>query len=90
MDLLMGKSEDVINSTFQVILYIFIFKMINVYNIARCDTVQELKKQNGRVNILAGIIIFVFIVIQVANIGFDITLYLIETQEYALKCNTDE
>jgi hypothetical protein len=47
MDLLMGKSEDVINSTFQVILYIFIFKMINVYNIARCDTVQELKKQNG-------------------------------------------
>ena len=44
MDLVMGKSEDAINSTFQVILYIFIFKMINVYNIARCDTVQELKR----------------------------------------------
>ena len=81
MDLLMAKSEDVINSSFQVILYIFIFKMINVYNIARCDTVQELKKQNGRVNVLAGIVIFVFIVIQLANIGFDIALYLIERQE---------
>ena len=70
MGLLMGKSEDVINSTFQVFLYIFIFKMINVYNIARNDTVQELKRQNGRVNILAGIIIFIFIVIQLANISF--------------------
>ena len=86
MDLVMGKSEDVINSTFQVILYTFIFKMINVYNIARCDTVQELKRRNARVNILEGIIIFVFIVIQLANIGFDITLYLIESQKYALKC----
>ncbi len=40
--LILTKLEDLINTTFQLILIVFVFKMINVYNIARCDTVQEL------------------------------------------------
>jgi hypothetical protein len=42
LELAESKVEDLVNSTFQVILYVFVFKMINVYNIARCESVQEL------------------------------------------------
>jgi hypothetical protein len=60
--LILTKIEDLINTTFQLILIIFVFKMINVYNVARCDTVQELKRRNLRVNRLAYTVISVIII----------------------------
>jgi hypothetical protein len=39
LELAESKAEDIVNSTFQVILYLFVFKLINVYNIASCESV---------------------------------------------------
>ena len=52
LELVLSKIEDFINSTFQIILYIFVFKMVNVYNKARCETLEELRKWNRRVDLL--------------------------------------
>ena len=78
MELAESKIEDIINSTFQVILYIFVFKMINVYNIARCESVQELQLRNKRVNWLSCGVMTVMIVTQLSNILLDVTLFFIE------------
>jgi hypothetical protein len=74
----MTKVEDLINTTFLVILYIIVFKMIYVFNLARCDTAEELKKRNSKVEKLYCIVICLIVITQAVNIVIDIGLFGIQ------------
>jgi hypothetical protein len=70
--------EDIVNLSFQITLYIFVFKMISVYNLAISETLEQLKKKERNLKVLRITVLTIVILLEIASIVIKTLYFAIE------------